>query len=203
MRKLVIPVIASLALILAAPAVAGQYTYYKIKGGSLSLKVNAANTLDSQYGIDMGKTVGPLSLKKGGSVYDSNDTLTADVKNSQSFTIKYDTRGADGKKAGVTTLTVKRIGLTIGTRKSFLVGHVSGSSTVPGVTVTGGEFKIFNIDGGKVKKSKSKKYKYTFSSGKVTFNSQVTNLLNTFGTPMGNDKASAKVDLGHVSVKIK
>lgn len=202
MRKLLISAIAVLALVLAAPAVAGQYTYYKIKGGNLTFNIGAANTLDNQYGIDMGKVIGPLSLKKGGSVYDSNDTLTADVKNSQSFTIKYDTRGADGKKAGVTTLTVKRIGLTIGTKRSFLIGNVSGSSTVPGVTVTGGEFKIFNISGGKVKKA-SGKYKYKFSSGKVTFNSQVTNLLNTFGTPMGKDKASAKVNLGSVSVKIK
>lgn len=206
MRKLLISAIAGFALIIAAPAFAandgGHATYHKIKSGTLKFSIGAANTLDSKYGIDMGRTVGPLSLKKGGYVYESSNSMTADVKKSQSFTIKYDTRGPDGKKAGVTTLTINRLSLTIGKKRSFLIGNIKGSSTVPGVTVTPGEHRIFNISGGKVKKA-SGKYKYKFSSGKVTFNSSVTNMLNTFGTPMGNDKASAKVNLGSVSVKVK
>lgn len=200
MRKLLISAIAVLALVLAAPAFAGHNTYYKIKGGTVKFSIKAASSLDSTYGVDMGSTVGPLNLKKGGSVYQSSNSLTSDVKGS--FKIKYDTRGADGNKGGVTTLTVSRLSLTIGQKNSFLIGNIKGSSTVPGVSVASGEYRIFNISGGKVKKA-SGKYKYKFSSGKVTFNSQVTNLLNTFGTPKGNDKASAKVNLGSVSVKVK
>jgi hypothetical protein len=203
MRKLLISAIAVLALALAAPAFAGHNTYYKIKGGSLSFKIGAKSTLANKYGIDVDSNLGPFSLKKGGSVYQSSNSLTADVKQSQSFTFAYDTRGANGKKGGVTTLKFKRLYLTIGKSKSFLIGNVSGSSTVPGVRVVGGEYKIFNIDGGKVKKSSSSKYKYTFASGKVAFNSQVTSLLNSFGTPKGTDKASAKINLGSIAVKIK
>jgi hypothetical protein len=199
------------ALILAAPALAGHATYYKIKGGSLSFNVSAASDLSKNYGIEMSdnasggskSTLGNFSLKKGGSVYQSSNTLTADVKKSQSITIAYDTRGPNGHKAGTTTITIKRLSLTIGKSTSFLIGNVSGSSNVPGVSVKGGEYRVFNIGGGKVKKSKSKKYKYSFSSKDLTFNSQITNLLNTFGTPKGTNKASAKIDLGSVSVKIK
>jgi hypothetical protein len=151
----------------------------------------------------MGKTVGPLSLKKGGSVYESSNSMTADAKKNQSFTLKYDTRGPDGHKGGVTTLKIKHLSLTIGVSKSFLVGDITGTSTVAGVSVPSGEKRIFNIDGGKVKKARGSKYKYTFSSRKVTFNSEVTTLLNTFGTPKGTDKASAKINIGSVSVKIK
>jgi hypothetical protein len=209
MRKIILSATVLLALALTAPAFAnsghssGHATYYKIQGGSLSFNIGANSTLNNKYGIDLGSTVGPFSLKKGGSVYQSSNTLTADVKKSQSFTLKYDTRGPNGHKGGVTTLTIKRLSLTIGKSKSFLIGNVSGSSTVPGVSVAGGEYKIFNIDGGKVKKAKSSKYKYTFASGKVAFNSQVTSLLNSFGTPKGTDKASAKINLGSISVKIK
>jgi hypothetical protein len=202
------------ALILAAPVLAstnGHATYYKIKGGSLSFGISALPSLSKDYGIEMsdnasgggGNTIGKFSLKKGGSVYQSSNTLTADVKKSQSISIAYDTRGPNGHKAGTTTITIKRMSLTIGKTSSFVIGNVSGSSDVPGVTVKGGEYRIFNIGGGKVKKSKSSSYKYTFSSNDLTFNSQVTNLLNTFGTPKGTNKASAKIDLGGVSVKIK
>jgi hypothetical protein len=204
--KLIFVIAAVSALALAAPAFAaknGHATYYKIKGGSLSFNVGAKKALSNKYGIDVERTVGPFSLKKGGSVYQSSNSMTADVKSNQSFSIAYDTRGPNGHKAGVTTLKVKRLSLTIGKSKSFLVGNISGSSTVAGVKVPSGEYRIFNIDGGKVKKSKSSKYKYTFGSGKVTFNSQVTTLLNTFGTPKGTDKASAKVNLGSISVKVK
>jgi hypothetical protein len=201
MRKLLISAIAVLALVLAAPAFAGHNTYYKIKGGSLAFNISAKSTLNTDYGIVV--SGGPFSLKKGGSVYQSANTLTADVKKDQAMTIEYDTRGPNGHKAGTTTVKIKRMSLTIGQSTSFLVGNVSGSSTVEGVTVKGGEYRIFNIGGGKVKKSKSSKYKYTFSSQDLTFNSQITNLLNTFGTPKGTNKASAKIDLGSVSVKIK
>lgn len=202
------------ALALVAPvyaATSGHATYYKIKGGSLGFNMSAASTLSKDYGIELsdnasgggGNTLGNFSLKKGGSVYQSSNTLTADVKNNQSISIAYDTRGPNGHKAGTTTITIKRLSLTIGKSSSFLIGNVSGSSTVPGVTVKGGEHRVFNIGGGKVKKSKSSAYKYTFSSNDLTFNSQITNLLNTFGTPKGTKKASAKIDLGSVSVKIK
>jgi hypothetical protein len=201
--KLTLLVIAALALLIPATAFAGHNTYYKIKGGSLSFKIGAKSTLANKYGIDMDSNLGPFSLKKGGSVYQSSNSLTADIKQSQSFTIAYDTRGANGKKGGVTTLKIKRLYLTIGKSKSFLIGNVSGSSTVPGVTVKSGEYRIFNIDGGKVKKSSSSKYKYTFASGKVAFNSALTNLFNSFGTPKGTDKASAKINLGSIAVKIK
>jgi len=209
--KLFLTVAAACAVLVPASAFAGHSTYYKIKGGSLSFNVSASNTLSNEYGIELsdnasgggGNTLGNFSLKKGGSVYQSSNTLTADVKKSQSITLKYDTRGPNGNKGGTTTLTIKRLSLTIGKSNSFLIGNISGSSTVPGVTVAGGEYRIFNIGGGKVKKSKSSKYKYTFSSKDLTFNSQVTSLLNTFGTPKGTNKASAKIDLGGVSVKIK
>jgi hypothetical protein len=201
MRKLLISAVAVLALVLAAPAFAGHNTYYNIKGGSLAFDISAKSKLDKDYGTAI--SGGPFSLKKGGSVYQSANTLTADVKNNQSLTIEYDTRGPNGHKAGTTTVTIKRLSLTIGKTTSFLIGNVSGSSTVPGVTVKGGEYRVFNIGGGKVKKSSSSKYKYTFSSNDLTFNSAITNLLNTFGTPKGTNKASAKIDLGSVSVKIK
>lgn len=199
--KLFFIVIAACALLIPASAFAGHNTYYKIKGGSLAFNISAKSSLSKDYGTTI--SGGPFSLKKGGSVYQSANTLTADVKNSQSLTIEYDTRGPNGHKAGTTTVTIKRLSLTIGKTNSFLIGNVSGSSTVPGVTVAGGEYRVFNIGGGKVKKSKSSRYKYTFSSNDLTFNSQITNLLNTFGTPKGTNKASAKVDLGSVSVKIK
>jgi hypothetical protein len=199
--KLFFIVVAACALLIPATAFAGHNTYYKIKGGSLSFDISAKNTLKSDYGTTV--SGGPFSLKKGGSVYQSANTLTADVKKSQALTIAYDTRGPNGHKAGVTTITIKRLSLTIGKTTSFLIGNVSGSSTVPGITVKGGEYRVFNIGGGKVKKSRSAKYKYTFSSNDLTFNSQITNLLNTFGTPKGTNKASAKIDLGSVSVKIK
>jgi hypothetical protein len=198
--KLILSVVAACALI-PATAFAGHNTYDKIKGGSLAFNIAAKSSLDKDYGI--GLTGGPFSLKKGGSVYQSANTLSADVKNSQALTLTYDTRGPNGHKAGTTTLTIKRLSVTIGKSKSFVIGNVTGSSNVAGVTVAGGEYRIFNIDGGKVKKSKSSKYKYTFSSNSLTFNSQVTTLLNTFGTPKGTNKASAKIDLGSVSVKIK
>jgi hypothetical protein len=201
MRKLLISAIAVLALVLAAPAFAGHNTYYKIKGGRLAFAISAKSTLNNDYGTTI--SGGPFSLKKGGSVYQSANTLSADVKNKQSLKIEYDTRGPNGHKAGTTTITIKRLTLTIGKTNSFLIGNVSGSSTVPGITVPSREYRVFNIGGGKVKKSKSSKYKYTFSSNDLTFNSQITNLLNTFGTPKGTNKASAKLDLGSVSVKIK
>lgn len=215
MRKFILSAISILALAVAAPAFAasggGHATYYKIKGGSLSINLSANSALKGEYGINLSDSVsggganslGPFSLKRGGYVYQSSNSMTADVNKSQSITLKYDTRGADGNKGGVTTLTINRLSLTIGKKSSFVIGNVSESSTVPGVSVAGGEYKIFNIAGGKVKKSSSSKYKYTFSSSDITFNSQVTNLLNTFGTPKGNKKASAKIDLGGVSVKVK
>jgi hypothetical protein len=199
--KLILTLVAACALLIPASAIAGHNTYYKIKGGSVAFDIAAKSSLDKDYGI--GLTGGPFSLKKGGAVYQSSNSLTADIKKSQSLTLTYDTRGPNGHKAGTTTLTIKRLSLTIGKSKSFVIGNVSGSSTVAGVNVVGGEFKVFNIDGGKVKKSKSSKYKYTFSSQNLTFNSQITSLLNTFGTPKGTNKASAKVDLGSISVKIK
>jgi hypothetical protein len=199
MRKLLISVIAGLCLVLAAPALAGHNTYYKVKGGTAKFNIKAASELSSKYGIDIDKTISK-SIKKGGSVYQSSNSLTADLKGS--FKIKYDTRGADGNKAGVTTITVNRLYLAIGKKNSFLIGNVKGSSTVPGVAVKSGEYRIFNISGGKVKKA-SGKYEYKFSSGKVTFNSQLTNLMNTFGTPQGTFKASAKINIGSVSVKVK
>jgi hypothetical protein len=202
MRKFIFSAAAILALALAAPAFAGHATYYKIKGGSLTVSVDAAKTLESKYGIDLGGTVGPLKLKRGGSVYQSSNSMTADLVKSESFKIKYDTRGADGNKGGVTTVKISNMSLTIGKKKSFVIGNVSGSSTVPGVSVKSGEYRIFNIGGGKVKSS-SGGYKYKFTSGDITFNSAITNLLNTFGTPKNTNKASAKVDLGSVSVNVK
>lgn len=199
--KLSLLAVAACALLIPATAFAGHNTYYKIKGGSLAFDLSAKSTLNNDYGIVL--SGGPFSLKKGGAVYQSSNSLTADVKSNQSMTLVYDTRGPSGKKAGTTTLTINRLSVTIGKSKSFVIGNVKGSSTVAGVNVVGGEFKIFNIDGGKVKKSKSSKYKYTFSSSDLTFNSQVTSLLNTFGTPKGTNKASAKIDLGSVSVKVK
>ncbi|MBJ7355587.1 MAG: hypothetical protein JHC98_12245 [Thermoleophilaceae bacterium] len=209
--KLIFAVIAACALVIPATALAGSYTYYKIKGGNVTFDMTAAPTLSKEYGIELsdnasgggGNKLGNFALKKGGSVYQSSNTLTADIKNNQSITIKYDTRGPNGHKAGTTTVTIKRMSVTIGQTSSFVVGNVSGSSTVPGVTVKTGEHRVFNIEGGKVKKSKSKSYKYTFNSSDITFNSQLTNLLNTFGTPKGTKKASAKIDLGSFSVKIK
>jgi hypothetical protein len=199
--KLFVTIAAACALLIPASAFAGHNTYYKIKGGSVAFDISAKTSLDKDYGIVL--SGGPFSLKKGGSVYQSANTLSADVKNNQALTLTYDTRGPNGHKAGTTTLTIKRLSVTIGKSKSFVIGNVTGSSTVDGVNVEGGEFKVFNIDGGKVKKSKSSKYKYTFSSSKLEFNSQITSLLNTFGTPKGTNKASAKVDLGSISVKVK
>lgn len=201
MRKLLISAVAVLALALAAPAFAGHNTYYKIKGGSLAFDIAAKSTLDKDYGIVL--SGGPYSLKKGGAVYHSNNAMHADVKSNQSLTIAYDTRGPNGNKAGTTTLTIKRLSVTVGQSKSYVVGKVKGTSNVPGITVPSGEVRVFNIDGGKVKKSKSKKYKFTFSSSKLTFNSEITTMLNKFGTPKGTNKASAKIDLGSISVKAK
>jgi hypothetical protein len=185
--KLILLVVATCALLIPATAFAGHNTYYKIKGGSLAFDISAKNTLDNDYGTVL--TGGPFTLKKGGSVYQS--------------ALVYDTRGPNGNKAGTTTLTINKLSLTIGKTRSFVIGNVKGSSTVDGVSVASGEYRIFNIGGGKVKKSKSSSYKYTFSSNDLTFNSQITSLLNTFGTPKGTNKASAKIDLGSVSAKIK
>ncbi len=203
MRKTILLASAALSLLLVSSAFAGSYTYYKIKGGSASVDVSAAKKLDSEYGIAIDRVVGPLKLKRGGSVYHSSNSMTADFTSSSKIVVKYDTRGEDGKKAGVTTFTIKRLGLTVGKKRSFMIGHVSGSSTVPGVTVKTGEIRVFNIGGGKVKKSKSSKYAYTFASSEITFNSALTNLMNAAGTPMGNKHASAKIDLGGFSVKVK
>jgi hypothetical protein len=203
MKKLIPITLAVFSLALAAPALAGHNTYYKIKGGSATVNVSAAGSLASEYGIDIDRRVGPLKLKKGGSVYHSNKSLTADFTKSSKIVVAYDTRGANGKKGGVTTVTINRLSLRVGGKNSFVIGRVSGSSTVPGVSVKSGEIRVFNVNGGKVKKSKSKGAKYRFSSNKVTFNSALTNLLNTFGTPMGNKKASAKVNLGGISISIK
>ncbi len=203
MRKTILLASAALSLLLAVPAFAGHNTYYKIKGGSASADVSAAKMLGNDYGIDIDRVVGPLKLKRGGSVYHSSNSLTADFTSATKIVVKYDTRGADGKKGGVTTFTIKRLSLTVGKKSSFMIGNVSGSSTVPGVTVKSGEIRVFNIGGGKVKKSKSGKYAYTFSSKDITFNSALTNLMNAAGTPMGNKHASAKIDLGSFSVKVK
>lgn len=212
-RSFPFPVAAICALILAAPALAasGHATYYKIKGGTLNFNVSAKSTLSNDYGIEIsdnasgggGNVLGNFSLKKGAYVYESSKAMTADAKKSQTITIEYDTRGPDGKKAGTTTVKINRLGLAVGKTSSSLIGHVSGSSNVPGVTVAKGEYRIFNIGGGRMKKSKSKKYKYVFSSNDLTFNSQLTNLLNKFGTPKGTNKASAKIDLGSMSVKVR
>lgn len=192
MRKFTFSAIAALCLILAAPAFAGHATYYKIKGGSATVSVSAAKTLKSDYGIGIDSKVGPLKLKRGGSVYQSSNSMTADFTSGAKIELRYDTRGPDGKKASVTKVTIKRLSLTIGQKKSFLIGRIDGN-----------ELRVLNIDGGKVKKSKSSGYKYTFKSSKVTFNSALTNLLNTFGTPIGNKRASAKIDIGAISVKVK
>lgn len=202
MRKFILLPVAALTLALAAPAFAGHNTYYKIKGGSATVSVSAAGTLSSQYGIDVENKIGPLKLKRGGYVYHSNKSLTADFTSGSKIVINYDTRGANGKKGGVTTLTIKRLSMRVGDKNSFVIGRVSGSSTVPGVTVSPTEIRIFNVEGGKVKKSKGKT-KYKFNSRHITFNSALTNMLNKFGTPMGNKKASAKVNLGSISVKVK
>lgn len=199
--KLIFTLAAICALLIPAAAFAGHNTYYKIKGGSVAFDISAKSSLDKDYGIVL--SGGPYSLKKGGAVYHSNNAMHADIKKNQSLTIAYDTRGPNGNKAGTTTLTVKRLSVTVGQSKSYVIGKVTGSSNVPGISVPEGEYRIFNIDGGKVKKSKSKKYKFTFSSGKLTFNSEITTMLNTFGTPKGTNKASAKVDLGKISVKVK
>lgn len=203
MRKIFLPALAALSLLLAAPAHAGHNTYYKIKGGSVVVNVSAASTLSSKYGIDMDSRIGPLKLKRGGAVYHSNKSLTADFTSSSKITLRYDTRGANGKKGGVTTLTINRLSLRVGGKNSFVIGRVSGSSTVPGVEVNSGEIRVFNVDGGKVKKSRAKGTKYTFKSNKVTFNSALTNMLNKFGTPMGHLKASAKVTLGGIAIKVR
>src|SRR3954453_21835564 len=92
--KLILLVVAACALLIPTTALAGHATYYKIKGGSLSFNISAASSLDKDYGIVLNG--GPFSLKKGGSVYQSSNTLTADVKNSQSISIAYDTRGPNG-----------------------------------------------------------------------------------------------------------
>ncbi|MBJ7458781.1 MAG: hypothetical protein JHD02_06320 [Thermoleophilaceae bacterium] len=212
-RSFSFPVAAICALILAAPALAasGHATYYKIKGGALNFNISASSTLSNDYGIELsdnasgggGNVLGTFALKKGAFVYESSKAMTADAKNSQAITIVYDTRGPSGNKAGTTTVKIDRLGLTVGKTSSFLIGHVSGSSTVPGITVAKGEYRIFNIGGGKMKKSRSSSYKYVFSSNDLTFNSQLTNLLNSFGTPKGTNKASAKIDLGGMSVKVK
>jgi hypothetical protein len=203
MRKLIPLALAALTLVLAAPAFAGHNTYYRIKGGSATVSVAAASELSGQYGIDVARRIGPLSLKRGGSVYHSNNSLTADFTSRSKIVVSYDTRGANGHKGGVTTLTIKRLSIRIGGRNSFVIGRVSGSSTVPGVTVRSGEIRVFNITGGKVKKSSAGGVKYVFNSNKVTFNSALTNMLNSFGTPIGNKKASAKVNLGSIAVKVR
>lgn len=208
--KLIITLAAACALLVPATAIAAA-TYYKIKGGTVSFKIDAASTLSDDYGIELsdnasgggGNVLGNFSLKKGAFVYQSNNSMTADFKKSQAIIIEYDTRGPNGNKAGTTTLKIDRLGLTIGQSSSFLIGRVTGSSNVPGITVPTGEHRVFNIGGGKVKKSKSSSYKYTFSSNDVKFNSQITTMLNKFGTPKGTNRASAKIDLGSMSVKIK
>ena len=70
MRKLRFPVTAVIVLALAVPALAmaGHSTYHKIKGGSLAVKVSAADQLDKTYGIAISSDVGSLKLKRGGSV---------------------------------------------------------------------------------------------------------------------------------------
>lgn len=203
MKKLIPLALAAFSLVMAAPALAGHNTYYKIKGGSATVNVSAAGSLASEYGIDIDRTIGPLKLKRGGAVYHSNKSLTADFTKGSKIVVAYDTRGANGKKGGVTTVTIDRLSLRVGGKNSFVIGRVKGDSTVPGVVVKSGEMRIFNVEGGKVKKSRTKGAKYRFQSNKITFNSALTNLLNTFGTPMGNKKASAKVNLGGISIAIK
>ncbi|MFT4048343.1 MAG: hypothetical protein QM648_00720 [Solirubrobacterales bacterium] len=190
MRKLLISATAVLALVLAAPAFAGHNTYYKVKGGSATADISAATTLKSRYGIDVDRRL-TLKLKRGGYVYNSNKALIADFTGGSKIKIAYDTRGPDGKKAGTTTVTITKLSVTVGSKSSFIVGMYKGQ-----------DMRVFNIGGGKMKKT-SGKYAYKFSSKHITFNSQLTNLLNTFGTPVGNDRASAKVDLGGFSVKVK
>lgn len=191
MRKFLILAAVATSLTLTATAFAGHATYYKIKGGSATISVSAAKMLKNDYGIEIDRTVGPLKLKRGGSVYQSSNSMTADFTSGSKVVIGYETRGPDGKKAGVTKVTITRLSLTIGKKNSMIVGSHDGQ-----------EMRIFNIEGGKVKKS-SGKYRYKFSSKHITFNSQLTNLLNTFGTPVGNKRASAKIDLGSISVKVK
>lgn len=206
MRKLLLLAVVAISLTLVASAYAkkgdGHATYHKIKGGSVTVSVSAAKKLGDQYGIDIDRKIGPLKLKRGGFVYESSNSMSSDLTSGSKITLRYDTRGADGKKGGVTTIKISRLAITIGQKRSFMIGNVSGSSTVPGVSVPSGEHRVFNIDGGKMKKSKGS-YAYKFSSKHVTFNSSLTNLMNTFGTPIGKLKASAKVDLGSISVKVK
>lgn len=194
MRKSIISALVTLSLVVCAPVFAkgGHATYHKIKGGSATISVSAAKALQDEYGIDIDRKLGPLKIKKGGSVYESSNSMTADFSSSAKIVLRYDTRGPDGKKGGEAKVTVKRLSITIGKKKSMIVGQIDGI-----------EKRIFNIGGGKVKRSKSKKYAYTFSSKDITFNSELTNLLNDFGTPIGNKHASAKVDLGSISVKVK
>src|SRR4051812_19962720 len=116
--KLFISIAAACVLLIPASAFAGHNTYYKIKGGSLAFDIAAKSTLDKDYGTVI--SGGPFSLKKGGSVYQSANTLSADVKSNQSIKIAYDTRGPSGQKAGTTTITIKRLSLTIGKTSSFL-----------------------------------------------------------------------------------
>lgn len=200
--RLLLPALA-VSLVLAAPATAGHNTYYRIKGGSMALQVKAAKQLKSDHGIVIKKKIGPLALKRGGLVYHSNRTMNADLARASKIVLRYDTRGADGRKGGVTTLKLNRLSLHVGARNSFLIGRVSGSSTVPGVRVRSGELRILNIAAGKVKKSRAKGQRYSFSSSRVTFNSALTNMLNSFGTPIGNKHASAKLRLGRLSVKLR
>lgn len=192
MRKLTFSAVFLAILAFAVPAFAGHSTYYKIKGGSATVSVSAASELKNDYGIGISKKVGPLKLKRGGSVYQSSNAMTADFSSGAEIKVTYDSRGPDGKKGEVKTVKIKRLSLTIGKKNSMIVGQIDGV-----------EKRIFNIGGGKVKRSKSKKYAYTFSSKDITFNSELTNLLNDFGTPIGNKHASAKVDLGSITVKVK
>lgn len=192
MRKSVLFAALVLALtIFVVPALAGQYTYYTIKGGKATVKVSAANELSRDYGITVNKTIGPLAIKRGGTVFHSKNSMIADFSAGSRVKVKYVMRAADGGKGEKVTVSIKRLGITVGAKKSYVIG-----------TYKGEELRVFNIDGGKVKKARGK-YAYTFASSKITFNSALTNILNEFGTPTGTKHASAKVDLGSISVKIK
>ncbi len=190
-RSLLIALAALVAVVLAAPALAGHNTYYKIKGGDVKLDVSASKQLMRDYGIAIDRRIGPLTLTRGGQVYHSKSSLLADFSAASRIKIKYDKRGDDGKKSGTATVSIKRLSLTVGKKKSYVIGTYKGT-----------ELRVFSIDGGKVRKAGGK-YAYKFASGAITFNSELTNLLNGFGTPIGNKHASAKIDLGSISVRVR
>lgn len=189
-KRLILAAIAALALFtFVAPAGAATGNY-ETKGGSFAVNITkeTSNILSGWFGITLsGSTnptspqIGPFVLSSGGSVNIKKPAASASLK-SGTITAVF---GNDNTQGSTTTLTISKIGITVGKKSAFVTGYVTGTivPAAPGLSVTPGTYKIFSITGGKFKSGKTSRYKYAYAGGETTLSSQFTNLINNLITP--------------------